>query len=104
MAVATRSGGTSPSQAVLRPPVGFCPWSSSMTKSVLPAWASWLDMGEKEYMEIDQTVAVVFSYNHFVRFVPFIDFYGIIILNYSTIMNCILFYCRVLIQIRVRVI
>lgn len=45
-AAATRSGGTLASQAALRPPVGFCPWSSSMTKSAPPAWASWLDMGE----------------------------------------------------------
>lgn len=46
MAAGTRSGGTLPSQAALGPPVGFYQWWSSMTKSVLPAWASWLDTGE----------------------------------------------------------
>lgn len=49
-AVGTRSGGTLPSRAVpplLPPHVGFYPWSYSMTKSVHPVWASWLDMGKE---------------------------------------------------------
>lgn len=41
-----RSGGTSPLKAVLPPPVAFYPWSYSMTKSALQAWASSLDTGK----------------------------------------------------------
>ncbi len=47
MAVGTKNGGTLQLRAVPPPHVGFCPWSYSMTKSVHPAWASWLDMGKE---------------------------------------------------------